>query len=103
MKELHVLIDDLRELDVDITCRTVEHALYILKVEPVTHLYLDNDLGDDQPMEGVDILKWAAENDLVPDNVYLVTANPIAKKRMVDILKYDLKYELEKNWWKKVN
>lgn len=103
MKELHVLIDDIREIDgIDIVCRTVEHALQVLKSEPVTHLYLDNDLGLDQPMEGIHILMWAVEHEVVPDNVYLVTANPIAKKRMEDVLMFDLEYQKEKNWWKKV-
>jgi len=102
MKELHVLIDDLRDFDADITCRTVDHALQVLQNEAVTHLYLDNDLGYDQPMECIHILQWAVKNEVVPDNVCLVTANPVAKRRMEDILQHDLNYQKEKNWWKKV-
>lgn len=99
---MELLIDDIREIDgMDLVARTSEEGLRCLKELPITHLYLDNDLGLDQPMEGIDILKWARDNDLVPDNVFIVSANPIAKKRMEDVLHFDLKYKRDGHWWRK--
>ena len=99
---LELLIDDLRNIkDVDLVARTAWEGIEYLKNEPITHLYLDNDLGDDQPMEGVDILAWARDNKLVPPNVFIVSANPIGKRRMEDILNFDLNYKRVGNWWKK--
>lgn len=102
MKEFHLLIDDLRNVDVDIIARTVDGGKFVLEADKVTHLYLDNDLGLDQPMEGIDILNWARDNDHVPSNVFIISANPVAKKRMEDVLRFDLKYRQEGNWWRKV-
>jgi hypothetical protein len=102
MKEFYLLIDDLRNVDVDVIARTVAGGKFALEAGGVTHLYLDNDLGIDQPMEGIDILNWARDNDLVPPNVFIISANPVAKKRMEDVLRFDLKYKQEGNWWRKV-
>lgn len=99
---LELLIDDMRNIkDVDLVARTAEEGMRCLEFEPVTHLYLDNDLGDDQPMEGIDILAWARDNNIVPPNVFIVSANPVAKKRMEAILLFDLKYKQIGRWWKK--
>ena len=99
---LELLIDDVRNIkDVDLVARTAEDGLYYLEHEHVTHLYLDNDLGDDQPMEGIDILNWARDNNLVPPNVLIVSANPVAKRRMEDVLRFDLQYNKVGNWWTK--
>lgn len=100
--EFFLLIDDIRVFDVEHTSRTVKDAQWALQNHPVTHLLLDNDLGDDQPMEGIDILKWAIHNNVVPPNIFIVSANPIARKRMEDVLHYDLGYNLTpKGWWRK--
>ena len=100
---IDLLIDDIREIEgIDYTCRTVDKALAILKDRPITHLWLDNDLGDDQPMEGIDILNWARDNNLVPPNVLIVSSNPVAVRRMEDVLRFDLNYNKEGNWWKKI-
>lgn len=104
MKEFHLLIDDIRDLDgMDVISRTGVVGMRLLEECVVTHLYLDNDLGEDVPREGIDILKWARDNDYVPPNVYIVSANPIARKRMEDVLHYDLKYVYNRqtNWWRK--
>ena len=54
---LELLIDDIRNIkDVDLVARTAWEGVEYLKNEQVTHLFLDNDLGDDQPMEGIDIV-----------------------------------------------
>ena len=99
---LELLIDDVRDIkDVDLVARTAWEGVEYLKNEPITHLYLDNDLGDDQPMEGIDILTWARDNNRVPPNVFIVSANPVAKKRMEAVLLFDLKYKQIGRWWKK--
>lgn len=96
-----LLIDDLRTLNVDVIVRTVKEGLEHLKSCEVTHLYLDNDLGEDQSMEGIDILKWARDHGCVPPNVTIVSANPIARKRMEDVLHFDLGYVYDRasNTW----
>jgi len=104
--EFHVLIDDVRTIDVDVICRTPTEILDLLQKQGVTqdnitHLYLDNDLGDDQPMEGIDILKWARDRELVPPNIFIVSANTIARKRMEDVLHFDLQYVRDGHWWRK--
>lgn len=97
-----LLIDDMRNIGgVDLTVRTSEEGIRALRDNEVTHLYLDNDLGEDQPMEGIDILNWARDNNLVPPNVFIVSANPVAKRRMEDVLNHDLGYKRVGNWWKK--
>lgn len=98
-REFHLLIDDVRTIEVDMISRTARAGMRALEDGEVTHLYLDNDLGADQPMEGIDILKWARDNDCVPDNVFLITANPIAKRRMEELLQYDLGYSRKGHWW----
>lgn len=100
-KEFHLLIDDIRTMDVDKISRTCKEGIRTLEGGEVTHLYLDNDLGDDQPMEGIDILVRARDKGYVPPNVLLVTANPIARKRMEDVLHFDLGYIRDANWWRK--
>ena len=102
MERLELLIDDMRELTgVHYVCRKVDGALIILKTQPITHLYLDNDLGDDQAMEGYDILCWARDNGCVPPNILIVSDNNVARKRMEDVIHFDLKYKKEGIWWKK--
>ena len=46
MNEFHLLIDDFREFDVDHIAKTAREGLAALAEYPVTHLYLDHDLGD---------------------------------------------------------
>lgn len=101
--EFHLLIDDLRTLDVDVISRNGEVGKRLMEEGEVTHLWLDNDLGNDVPQEGIDILKWARDNDCVPPNVFIVSANPIARKRMEDVLHFDLNYRYDRQtqWWRK--
>jgi hypothetical protein len=101
-KEMHLLIDDMRTLDVDVISRTGKVGMCLMEKGEVTHLYMDNDLGEDVPMEGVDILKWARDNGFMPPNVTIVSANPVCRKRMEDILYFDMKYTQDGKWWRKV-
>ena len=110
MKEFHLLIDDIRNEDMcgvtdisfDVIARTSQDGMNILEHSPVTHLWLDNDLGE--LMEGIDILNWARANDCIPPHVTLVTANTIGKRRMEETLSNDVGYtrrNLNSRWWNK--
>ena len=103
-KEIYLLIDDVRGVDhvgeVDLIARTASEGRKALLACPVTHLYLDNDLGDKQDMEGYDILMWAIERGCVPANVCIVSANPVAKKRIEEALFHDMGYRFHSHgWW----
>ena len=100
--EFHLLIDDMRSLEgMDMTSRTGEVGMSLMQQGVVTHLYMDNDLGEDVPREGIDIMKWARDNGHMPSNVTIVSANPVCRGRMEDILKLDLGYIKDGQWWRK--
>lgn len=97
-----LLIDDMRDIDADIVARTSTEGREALQHNYITHLYLDNDLGSDQDMEGIDILSWARDNNCVPEMVYPVTDNPVARRRMIALLENDLGYSQgRQGWWYK--
>jgi len=111
MVEFHLLIDDIRneemcgvtDIEFDITARTSAHGKQALKDNPVTHLWLDNDLGMGQE-EGWEIMNWAIANDCLPPHVTLVTANPVSKRRMEQALCNDVGYtrrNINSAWWHK--
>lgn len=92
---MKLLIDDIRNIeDMDIICRNSTAGKAVLEHFDIDELYLDNDLGES--VEGYQILQWAANHNLVPEMVVLVTANPIAKQKMIDILTLDLHYTQDK-------
>jgi len=84
MTEFHLLIDDLRELKMDHVARTAEAGRQALLSFPVTHLYMDHDLGTDET--GYDVLTWALERGCCPDSVYFVTSNPVGRDNMARAL-----------------
>jgi len=109
--EFHLLIDDIRneemcgvtDIKFDITARTSYHGVAALEHNPVTHLWLDNDLGYGS-IDGWEILNWARDNDCLPDHITLVTANPVSKRRMEDTLRNDVGYyreSVDSGWWHK--
>jgi hypothetical protein len=75
-----LLIDDERNLNVDVIARTPEAGKKLLAVSGWTCLCLDHDLGPEQ--SGYDILNWAILNNLVPERVQLVTSNPVGRSNM---------------------
>jgi hypothetical protein len=99
MKKLTLLIDDIRNIESDLVARGSILGREYLKTHKITHLYLDNDLGDDQDMEGIDILAWARNEGCVPSFIYPVTANPVARRRMIALLENDLGYVNNAGWW----
>lgn len=80
----HLLIDDLREMKMNHTARTPEEGRKALLTYPVTHLYMDHDLGTDE--SGYDVLTWALERGCCPDRVFFVTSNPVGRDNMVRAL-----------------
>ena len=98
MNEFHLLIDDLRELKMDHVARTAEVGRQALLSFPVTHLYMDHDLGTDET--GYDVLVWALARSCVPDNVYFVTSNPVGRDNMAAALEAE-GYQKKGNWYRK--
>ena len=99
MREFHLLIDDVRDYDVDLIARNARAGKAALIMD-VTHLYLDHDLGDVDEPTGYDVLVWAIEADYLPPNVFLVTANPVGRDRMVAALE-NAGYRKDGNWYRK--
>ncbi|MHA2402130.1 MAG: cyclic-phosphate processing receiver domain-containing protein [Candidatus Kariarchaeaceae archaeon] len=86
MAEFHLLIDDIREYEMDHIARTPRDGQKALLSFPVTHLYLDHDLGDPDLPTGYDVLVWALMRDCAPPNIQLVTSNPVGRDRMAAAL-----------------
>ena len=99
MNEFHLLIDDFREFDVDHIAKTAREGLAALAEYPVTHLYLDHDLGDVGEPTGYDVLNMALHRGILPANVMLVTANPVGRENMERALE-NAGYEKKGNWFK---
>lgn len=80
-----ILIDDLRNIQADVTCRTAAAAYPILESQSFDCYYFDHDLGSTKPgTSGYDILKWALMNEYIPVGavVHLVTMNPVGNQNM---------------------
>lgn len=82
MNEFHLLIDDFRTFDMDHTARTAQEGRQALLSFPVTHLYMDHDLGDESEPTGYDVLVWALERECCPKHVQMVTSNPVGRDKM---------------------
>jgi hypothetical protein len=82
--EFHLLIDDLREMRMDHVARTPEDGRKALLSFPVTHLWMDHDLGDTGT--GYQVITWALERGCCPPNVTFVTSNPVGRANMVAAL-----------------
>jgi len=103
---MNLLIDDIRDFNVDIIARTGEAGLEILgKLEfEIEIVYFDHDLGDG--ISGYTTLRVALERGyLDKSKVILVTSNPVGKVKMECILK-DYGFELVRinpyeSYWEK--
>lgn len=98
MDEFHLLIDDFREFDVDHIAKNAREGQKALLSFPVTHLYMDNDLGDVDEPTGYDVIVWALGRGVVPAHVMLVTANPVGRDKMAAALE-NAGYEKKGNWY----
>ena len=76
--------------------RTVEHVIELLKTGTVTHLSLDNDLGEGA-LEGYHVVRWFIENDTWPtEHVWVHSSNVYRAKEMREDIRryfYDAKGE----------
>lgn len=87
MKELHLhlLIDDVKNLNADIIARNYKSGVLALLYLPVTHLYIDHDLGEEN--SGYDILKFfKVHYHRLPNFIQLVSSNPVGKENMKNLL-----------------
>jgi hypothetical protein len=76
-----LLIDDCRDLGVDVIARTPEAGRKLLALGGWECLCLDHDLGSAQET-GYDVLRWAIECGMLPPKVQLVTSNPVGRSNM---------------------
>ena len=98
MNEFHLLIDDFREFDVDHIAKTAREGLAALAEYPVTHLYLDHDLGDVGEPTGYDVLCLGLHRGQIPAHVMLVTANPVGRDNMARALE-NAGYQKKGEWY----
>lgn len=69
--------------------KTAEETIHYLSTGQVSHLSLDNDLGDDQP-EGYTVVDWMIKYNIWPtDEVYVHSQNVVRRQYMISqIQKY---------------
>lgn len=80
-----LLIDDIRDLNCEVTARTPEAGKKMLAVGGWDCVCLDHDLAADET--GYDIAVWALEAGIMPPKVQIVSSNPVGKKNISDALK----------------
>lgn len=120
-----VLVDDRRDMNVDVIVRNVDTAidcLYRLN-GLIEVLLIDFDLGNPEdepvydigihkrkpkrvdsrgrrkPADGYDVLMYAIINNLLPPVVQVVSDNPAGRKKLESALKFDAKYIKQGNNW----
>ena len=86
MREFHLLIDDFRFYEMDHIARDAQEGRKALLAFPVTHLYMDHDLGAYSDANGYQVLTWALERGIAPSHVQLVTSNPVGAQNMTRAL-----------------
>ncbi len=85
-----ILIDDKRDFNCDIICRTGVIGLLILEamVGKIETLCIDHDLGDADNINGLDVIRTAIKMKLLPSHVQIVSANPVGVQNItVELLK----------------
>lgn len=84
--QFHLLIDDFRTFEMDHIARTAQEGRKALLAFPVTHLYMDHDLGYESDANGYETMNWMLERGVCPLNVQFVTANPVGRDNMARAL-----------------
>lgn len=79
-----LLIDDVRDLNCEVTAKTPEAGKKMLALGGWECLCLDHDLGTEE--SGYDVAVWALEMGFMPAKVQLVTNNPVGRKNIADAL-----------------
>lgn len=80
-----LLIDDMRDIKADVVARTFDEGIKALKNKgPFTTLYLDHDLGDENPTKtGYDIMCFLEENpQYLPERILCISANPVGRQKI---------------------
>ena len=83
-----LLIDDIKEGGwADIVARNAVAGNLILTrlAEHITELHIDYDLGS-HSITGLDVLKYALANSLLPNIIWIVSLNPVGQKAMANFL-----------------
>jgi len=105
MEKMYVLIDDIRDIntltneyvrdDQKITIRTFDDGMNFVKHTNLTDvaLLMDNDLGDSVGKEGSDILAHAIDHRNYPCLIVLVTSNPVARQKMINMIRSTANYK----------
>ena len=86
-----ILIDDERDIQVDIVARNYADGIERLKNDgPFTTLYLDHDLAsyyDGIEKTGYDVMCWLEEHiEYAPEEIICVSANPVGKRRIEQVI-----------------
>jgi hypothetical protein len=83
---MDLLIDDVRDFNVDAIARTADAAKKMLRIGGWDKIFFDHDLGSD--VTGYDILVYALENEFLnKSKIVFVTSNPVGRERMESALK----------------
>jgi hypothetical protein len=99
-----LLIDDFRCLPADTTARTYDEGIKELETGQYTRLLLDHDLGEkDIRKTGYNIVCWMEEHmDLAPEEVKLVTSNPVGMINMQAALSaMNYRFDIYGDLWRK--
>lgn len=77
-----LLIDDVRNMQTDVTARSAEVAKVVMNSPHLKFdvVYLDHDLGPGD--NGLDVLRWMFKNKIRPSKVVLVTMNPVGRRNL---------------------
>ena len=79
-----LLVDDTRDMPVDVIARTIEAAKKCLVALTLDGVALDHDLGEKET--GYDLIMWAIGCGVLPSKVQFITSNPVGRKRMEQAL-----------------
>lgn len=93
---MYLLIDDMREIHVDIIARTAAAGKAILESLSgcIDCLGIDHDLGG--LITGYDIVRWVICRGYLPKRVQIVTMNPVGREAIQNVL-LDAGYKQEDN------
>lgn len=82
------IIDDIRELNCELIAKNARDGIKMVmeNFDRIECLCLDHDLGE--AMNGYDVLCHLMYRNLVPNNVQLVTANPVGQVNMARVLEH---------------
>lgn len=81
---MKLLIDDMRNLESDVTARTASAAKAVLCAYDWDEVILDHDLGEGD--NGYDVLKFMMKAQIFPETISLVSSNPVGRQNQKNVL-----------------